>query len=69
MSNYKGAWAQILAGCILDGPYMMPEWALPDADCEKCRHKQFATRGSHCYMFVERPGDKCGQFRGAADEG
>jgi hypothetical protein len=63
MSNYMGAWAKIMAACVLDNPYMMPPAFLPNADCENCRHKLFAVKNSHCYMFVERPGDKCGQFR------
>jgi hypothetical protein len=63
MSNYRGAFAEIIAACVLDGRYMMSPEFLPDADCERCRFKPFASKGSHCYMFVEWPGDKCGQFR------
>ena len=62
MSNYVGAWAKIMAACVLDDPYMMPPEFLPDADCENCKHKKDPRIG-HCHMFLERPGDKCGQFR------
>ena len=62
---YKGAWAKIMAACVLDGAYMMPSEFLPNADCEKCEHRQRPERrqDGHCYMFMEKPGDKCGQFR------
>jgi hypothetical protein len=60
--HHAGAWAKIMAACVLDSPYMMSPEFLPDADCENCEHKQYA-QGGHCYVFLERPGDKCGQFK------
>ena len=59
--HHTGAWAKIMAACVLDAPYMMPESFLPDADCKQCKHKQ-DPQGGHCYVFLKRPGDKCGQF-------
>ena len=53
-----------MAACVGDGPYMMPESFLPDADCEHCKHMQLPHDGGHCYMFEVRPGEKCGQFSG-----
>jgi hypothetical protein len=35
---------------------------LPDADCENCKYGgEFEDQ--HCYMFEDKPGDKCGQFK------
>jgi hypothetical protein len=62
MSKYIDAWAKIMAACVQDG--MMPPDFLPNADCENCEHKKDPRIG-HCHMFLERPGDKCGQFRRA----
>ena len=61
---YKGAWAIIMAACVGDGPYMMPADFLPLADCERCKYMRLPHDGGHCYMFVEKPGEKCGQFSG-----
>ena len=40
---------------------------LPDADCDNCKLKcgsyaEYPTN-QWCYMFEERPGDRCGQFK------
>lgn len=35
---------------------------LPDANCQQCKYRG-AYEGGHCYMFQEKPGDKCGQFK------
>ena len=36
---------------------------LPDADCDRCQYKRWAEPGLHCYMFRDKPGPKCGQFK------
>jgi hypothetical protein len=59
---YKGSWAIIMAACVGDGPYMMPDAFLPDADCEHCKYMALPHDGGHCYMFERKPGEKCGQF-------
>jgi hypothetical protein len=35
---------------------------LPDADCGNCRYGG-DYEDQHCYMFKDKPGDKCGQFK------
>lgn len=39
--------------------------ALPDADCDNCEYMLLndPRSGGHCYMFRDKPGMKCGQFR------
>lgn len=36
-------------------------------DCENCEYMKLNDNrsGSHCYMFSDKPGLKCGQFREA----
>lgn len=59
---HKGHWAKVLAACVGDNPYMMPDGFLPDADCEHCRYMALPHDGGHCYMFETKPGKKCGQY-------
>jgi len=34
---------------------------IPKADCDRCKYG-FKVDGQHCYMFRDKPGDRCGQF-------
>jgi hypothetical protein len=58
--NHTGDWADIIAS-YKDGK-MLPSELLPDADCENCEHRMY-DQEYHCYIFRERPGDKCAQFK------
>ena len=60
--HHTGEWADLMAAYTPGVPYLLPTEMLPDADCEHCKHKQ-DPQGGYCYMFMKRPGDKCGQFR------
>lgn len=45
---------------------MSIETELPDADCENCNYfvvSYTESTDQWCYMFKERPGSKCGQFK------
>lgn len=44
--------------------------ALPDADCRNCEYMRLngPRSGGHCYMFRDKPGLKCGQFRAVRRE-
>ncbi len=49
-------------------PDEVQEAVLPLANCPKCKHRTSSTGSTtssapHCYMFVEKPGERCGQFR------
>lgn len=65
--------AKIISMCPNDIPYMVHENLLPDADCVNCEfmemHNKFKTpeeSKQHCYMFMDKPGEKCGQFKSKA---
>lgn len=51
----------ILAGTIAAGLGHPPRAMLPKADCPRCKYRE-PKQGGHCYMFREKPGDRCGQF-------
>jgi len=36
---------------------------LPIADCANCYYSDLEHDDAHCYMFENRPGDQCGQFK------
>lgn len=55
--------AKIVAAGLPGVPYMMPESLLPRADCARCAYRLGDSAAAHCYMFVQRPGERCGQFR------
>jgi hypothetical protein len=40
---------------------------LPLADCPNCRYSKLPSDGGHCYMFKDRPGERCGQFTKVTD--
>jgi hypothetical protein len=42
---------------------LMTEGPIPLADCEHCVHMGCNKDGGHCYMFSEKPGKYCAQFR------
>lgn len=45
----------------LDIPWFLRrEHDVPLADCERCEHNWLGP--GHCYMFEQKPGDRCGQF-------
>ena len=59
--KHTGEWAELLAVYTPGVPYILPYELLPDADCENCKHMNDA-QDEHCYIFLERPGDKCAMF-------
>ena len=56
--------AALMMGLMGEASGVDPEVALyvPKADCARCRHRKPDVPGSHCYMFSEKPGERCGQF-------
>lgn len=36
---------------------------LPMADCPNCLYSTLPNEGGHCYMFKEKPGERCGQMK------
>lgn len=42
----------------------IPARARTPVDCEACKHRQ-EPDGGHCYMFKEKPGPYCAQFKAA----
>jgi len=53
-------------GMTKDGKHIpVADIYLPFADCDNCLHKGIVAEvaGSHCYMFKEKPGVRCGQFK------
>lgn len=49
----------------LGGFVPLDELELPDADCDNCEYMALNNprSGGHCYMFKEKPGLTCGQFK------
>jgi len=58
---------KIFSKLIGDCPYTMPDELLPKADCRNCEYDKLPHPKSHCYMFLDSPGEKCGQFRQLED--
>lgn len=50
----------------IDFPWMTPSEPndIPLADCGHCDYRD-GGNGMHCYMFRDKPGDRCGQFKRA----
>ena len=49
---------------VLDGILGIERKLAQKANCEQCLYRKPDWRdGGHCYMFRERPGERCGQFR------
>ena len=40
----------------------VPLECLPLADCPNCAYSKLPNDGGHCYMFRDKPGERCGQF-------
>lgn len=51
--------ANSLGGTLIRVPLEL----LPVADCPNCAYMKIHDDDGHCYMFRDKPGERCGQFR------
>lgn len=57
MSKFFKEWEAVIKSTFK----RVPLTSLPMADCPNCQHMENPEDG-HCYMFRERPSERCGQF-------